>query len=69
MKPRKPKLAHRNPVVVPAKLCHAGAHGKTGKAKRRAEKMETSRSLAEWLGNRLLPGTRLSSNLTGPTNP
>lgn len=37
---RKLMLVLRNPFVVPAKQRKAGSHGKTGKAKRRAEKME-----------------------------
>ena len=40
---RKPKLAPRNPFVVPAKHRAAGAHGKTAKAMRRADKMKLQR--------------------------
>lgn len=36
----KPMLAPRNPCVVPAILRKAGVHGKTFKARRRADKME-----------------------------
>jgi len=40
---RKPRLAPRNPFVVPAKHRKAGAHGKTEKATRRAEKIQLQR--------------------------
>lgn len=37
---RKSWLVPRNPFVVPAKHCKAGAHSKTTKALRRADKVE-----------------------------
>lgn len=40
---RKPKLAPRNPFVVPAKLHKAGAHGWSEKARRREEKIQVQR--------------------------
>lgn len=39
MKRAKLQLKPRNPLVAEAKFRKAGAHGKTGKAKRRAEKI------------------------------
>lgn len=50
---RKP-TAPRNPFVAAAKFRKAGAHGKTGKASRRADKMAL-RDVAQRQSNRFLP--------------
>ena len=39
---RKPQLAPRNPLVAPALFRKTGKHGKTRKAERRTEQMETA---------------------------
>lgn len=44
---RKPTLAPRNPLVAPSMFRKAGAHDKTHKAKRRADKTDLNRRLAQ----------------------
>jgi hypothetical protein len=44
---RPPCHAPRNPLVAAVKFRKAGAHGKTEKAKRRAQKMQTVKSASE----------------------
>ena len=67
MKPS--KLKPRNPFVAAIRMKKGGAHGKSTKAVRRQEKIETQRDLGRVvLGSGLLPRTRMSSNLSGPTS-
>lgn len=40
-------LAPRNPLVAAAKFKKAGAHGKSGKAQRRADKVQRQRELRQ----------------------
>jgi hypothetical protein len=47
MKRAKQQLKPRNPLVAEAKFRKAGAHGKTEKARRRAEKMLTGKLLEQ----------------------
>jgi hypothetical protein len=58
MKKRKPKLAPRNPLVVPALQRKAGAHQKTEKALRRKEKVALNRCVAQGQSIRLLTDRR-----------
>ena len=44
---RKPTLAPRNPLVAPSMFRKAGAHDNTHKAKRRADKTDLHRRLAQ----------------------
>lgn len=53
---KRKSIKPRNPFVAAAKFKRAGAHGKTGKALRRAAKMETERDGSSvGSSNRLLP--------------
>ena len=51
------KLKPRNPFVAAAKFRKGGKHGKSNKAVRREEKVQTKGALAEWQGSRLLTCT------------
>jgi len=53
---RKPRLAPRNPFVVPAKHRKAGAHGKTEKATRRADKIQLQREYGVTIAQRPIKG-------------
>lgn len=54
-KTRKPSLAPRNPFVAAARFKPAGAHGKTEKALRRANKMELRTGSVSGQHSELLP--------------
>jgi hypothetical protein len=55
---RKPKLAPRNPFVVPAINRKAGAHEKTEKAVRREDRVALNRCVAQGQSIRLLTDRR-----------
>src|ERR1019366_9452100 len=59
---KRKSMAPRNPFVAAAKFRKAGAHGKTGKASRRADKMEL-RDVAQRQSIRLLTDRREFNSL------
>ena len=63
---RKPMLAPRNPYVVPAKHRHAGAHGKSVKAVRRADKMALNKQWDSSLVARQPAFTRYQGEFESP---
>lgn len=64
---RKPRLAPRNPFVVPARQRKAGAHGKSVKATRRAAKMELQREYGVTIAQHPFKVPGLGSTPSAPT--
>lgn len=64
---RKPRLAARNPFVVPAKQRKAGAHGISVKATRRAAKMELQREYGVTIAQHPFEVPGLGSTPSAPT--
>ncbi len=58
----------RNPFVAVAKFKKAGAHGKSKKAQRRAEKMELQGKVGVVAAHRTFNPVRMSSNLSPSTS-